>query len=309
MKIMVTGGSGFIGSHIVDKLSKDKKNEIIIYDIVKPEIDHSSNVKYVDGDICYKTSIDKAIEGCEEVYDCAGVLGTHELVFQTERAIDTNIKGAFNVVQSCLDFKVAKVFHPTKPIFKNYWENTYTISKITAENFVKMFREVYNMDITILRWMNASGPRQHIYPVRKFIPIIITQALLNENIEIYGTGNQTVDIIDVRDIANIAISSTKKGIGRDFSKVYDVGSGHAISCNEVAEYVLKKINSKSKITNLPMRIGEALDTKIAAKSHNELLQKINYKLQYSFEDTMDACIDYMKGLDINYLKKAYNFFK
>jgi UDP-glucose 4-epimerase len=309
MKILVTGGSGFIGSHIVEELAKDKNNTIYIFDIVKPDIDHSANVKYIDGDICYKTSIDKAIQGCEEVYDCAGVLGTHELVFQTERAIDTNIKGAFNVIQSCLDFKVKRIFHPTKPIFKSYWENTYTISKITAENFVRMFRDVYDMDVTVLRWMNASGPRQHLYPVRKFIPIIITQALLNEDIEVYGTGNQTVDIIDVRDIANIAINSTRKGIGKDLSKIYDVGSGHAISCNAVAEYVLKKINSKSKINHLPMRVGEALDTKIAAKSHNELLQKIDYQLQYSFEDTMNACINYMKSLDINYLKKAYNFFK
>ena len=309
MKILVTGGSGFIGSHIVQELSKDMNNQIYIYDIVKPDIDHGSNVKYVDGDICYKTSIDKAVQGCEEVYDCAGVLGTHELVFQTERAIDTNIKGSFNVIQSCFDYKVARVFHPTKPIFKNYWENTYTISKITAENFVRMFREVYSMDITVLRWMNASGPRQHVYPVRKFIPMIITQAILNKDIEIYGTGKQTVDIIDVRDIAKIAIKSTRNGIGKDLSKVYDVGSGHSISCNEVAEYVVKKINSKSKINHVPMRIGEALDTKIAAKTHNELLKKIEYKLEYSFENTMDACIDYMKNLDKDYLKKAYNFFK
>ena len=111
-------------SHKYDKkIVKDNtipKNEIIIFDIVKPEMEHKSNVKYVDGDICYKTSIDKAIIGCEEVYDCAGVLGTHELVFQTERAIDTNIKGAFNVIQSCLDYNVKRVFHPTKPIFKNF---------------------------------------------------------------------------------------------------------------------------------------------------------------------------------------------
>ncbi len=309
MKILVTGGSGFIGSHIVEELAKDKNNKIYIFDIVKPDIDHSSNVKYIDGDICYKTSIDKAIKDCEEVYDCAGVLGTHELVFQTERAIDTNIKGAFNVIQSCLDFGVKRIFHPTKPIFKNYWENTYTISKITAENFVKMFREVYKMDVTVLRWMNASGPRQHIFPVRKFVPMIITQAILNQNIEIYGTGNQTVDIIDVRDIARIAIKSTREGIGKDLSKIYDVGSGHAISCNDVADYVLKKTNSKSKIQHLPMRIGEAPDTKIAAKSHGELLKKIDYTLNYSFEETMDACIEYMNNLDINYLKKAYNFFK
>ena len=64
------------------------------------------NVKYIDGDISYKTSIDKAVKGATELYDCAGVLGTHELVFQTERAIDTNIKGAFNVIQSCIDNNV-----------------------------------------------------------------------------------------------------------------------------------------------------------------------------------------------------------
>ena len=127
--------------------------------------------------------------------------------------------------------------------------------------------------------------------------MIITQALLDKDIEIYGNGNQTVDIIDVRDIAKIAVKSTRMGIGKDLSQVYDVGSGHVISCNDVAKYVLKKINSKSKIVHLPMRIGEAPDTKIAAKTHNELLNKIDYKLEFSYEDTMDACIDYMRGLD------------
>ena len=265
-------------------------------------------MRYVDGDICYKTSIDKAIKDCEEVYDCAGVLGTHELVFQTERAIDTNIKGAFNVIQSCLDHNVKRIFHPTKPMFKNNWENTYTISKTTAENFVRMFKEVYKMNVTILRWMNASGPRQHIYPVRKFIPIVICQAMLNEDIKIYGTGNQTVDIIDVRDIANIAIKSVRSGLGKE-NTIYDVGSGNAISCNNVANIIVKKLNSKSKIKHIPMRIGEAIDTKIVAKSHSELLKKLNIKLEYSMEKTIEDCINYMKSLDSEEILKAHNFFK
>ena len=67
---------------------------------------------------------------------------------------------------------------------QNYTTETYTISKTTAENFVRMFKEVYKMDVTILRWMNASGPRQHLFPVRKFVPLVICQALLNKDIQI-----------------------------------------------------------------------------------------------------------------------------
>ena len=266
MKIVVTGGSGFVGSHIAQELCKNKNNKIYIFDIIKPEIELGKNVKFIEGDISYKTSVDKVTKGCNELYDCAGVLGTHELVSQTERAIDINIKGAFNVIQSCLDNGVKRVFHPTKPYFKNYWENTYTISKISAENFCRMYKKVYKMDITILRWMNASGARQHLYPVRKFVPLAICQALLNKNIEIYGTGNQTVDIIDVRDIAKIAIKSVRNGLGRS-SEVYDVGSGNPISCNDLAKKIIKMTNSKSKIVHLKMRVGEALNTKIVAKSH------------------------------------------
>ena len=221
MKIVVTGGSGFIGSHIVDELSKVKKNKIYIFDIVKPDFSLPENVKYIDGDISYKTSIDKAIKGAAELYDCAGVLGTHELVFQTERAIDTNIKGAFNVIQSCIDNNVKKIFHPTKPYFKTYWENTYTISKITAENFCRMFREVYKMDITILRWMNASGPRQHLFPVRKFVPLVICQALLNKDIQIYGTGKQTRTYCYVSDAIEGFLRVIAKGVS---GEAYNIGT-------------------------------------------------------------------------------------
>ena len=90
------------------------------------------------------------------------------------------------------------------------------------------------MDITIPRWMNASGPRQHLFPVRKFVPLVICQALMNRDIQIYGTGKQTVDIIDVRDIAKIAIKAVRSGLGKS-KEVLDVGSGNAISCNDLAK--------------------------------------------------------------------------
>src|SRR3989338_7427333 len=229
MKVLVTGGCGFIGSHIALELAKDPSAQVYLFDINTPEFDFPDNVKFIEGDIVYRASLDRAVQGCEEVYDCAGLLGTHELVFQTERAVDTNIRGAINVFQSCLDHKVKRIFHPTKPIFANYWENTYTITKIAAENFARMYKKVYQMDITVLRWMNASGPGQHIYPIRKFIPLSICLALLGMDIEIYGSGEQTVDIIDVRDIAKIAVESARKGVGK-IDKVWDVGTGRPMTC-------------------------------------------------------------------------------
>lgn len=307
MKVLVTGGCGFIGSHIALELAKDPNTQIYLFDIKTPEFDFPNNVKFIEGDIVYRASLDRAVQGCEEVYDCAGLLGTHELVFQTERAVDTNIRGAVNVFQSCLEHEVKRIFHPTKPIFANYWENTYTITKIAAENFARMYKKVYQMDITVLRWMNASGPGQHIYPIRKFIPLSICLALLGMDVEIYGNGEQTVDIIDVRDIAKIAIESARKGVGK-IDKVWDVGTGRPMSCNKVAQYLIKKARSSSKITYAPMRIGEPNQSNVYAKNHGELFEFIDFKLQYDPYQTLDDCVQYYSGLERDKIQIAVNYF-
>ena len=108
---------------------------------------------------------------------------------------------------------------------------------------------------------------------------------LNKDIQIYGTGKQTVDIIDVRDIAKVAIKSVRSGLGKS-EDVLDVGSGRAISCNDLAKKIVRMTDSKSKIVHIPMRIGEALNTKIVAKSHTKLFKKLNYKLQFTLDDTI-----------------------
>jgi UDP-glucose 4-epimerase len=307
VKVMVTGGSGFIGSYIALDLAKDPNNEVIVFDVRTPPFALPKNMFYVDGDICYKTTVDRWVQGCEELYDCAGVLGTHELVFNTERAIDTNIKGAFNIIQACLDHGVKRIFHPTKPCFVNYWENTYTISKIAAENFCRMYRKVYGMDLTILRWMNASGPRQHLYPVRKFIPTAICYALLGKEIVVYGSGEQTMDIIDVRDISQIAIRAVRNGLGKT-DQVWEVGTGKPLTCNRVAEYIIEKMTSTSKIKYVPMRVGEALVSNVYAKNPEDLFRLLDYQLEYSPYQTLDDCIDYYSRLDRAEIEAAYDFF-
>lgn len=307
MKMAVTGGSGFIGSYVAKELAKNSEDRIFIFDTEAPRFELPPNVKFVEGSVLYKSQLDKLFRGCEEVYDCAGVLGTHELIFQSDRAVDINIKGAVNVFQACLDQKVKRVFHPTKPLFSHEWENAYTITKIAAENFARMYREIFGMEITILRWMNASGPGQSIYPVRKFLPLAICSALLGRDIEIYGDGKQTMDIVDVRDVACIAIQAVRSGLGRE-DQIWEVGAGIPRSVCEVAQWILQKTKSSSSVTHLPMRPGEALNSNTYAKNTPELLKRIGYRLQFDLEKTISDAIDYYAAMDPAEIKKALNYF-
>ena len=109
-------------------------------------------------------------------------------------------------------------------------------------------------------------------------------------------------------ICKRAIKSVRSGLGKS-EDVLDVGSGRAISCNDLAKKIVRMTDSKSKIVHIPMRIGEALNTKIVAKSHTKLFKKLNYKLQFTLDDTIENCIDYTKSLGHDYLLKAYNFYK
>ena len=261
MKCVVTGGSGFIGSYVCEELAKDPNNEVVIFDLVPPDADFAMppNVRYVNGDIRFLEEVTSVVAGADEVYDIAGELGTSELCHANARAVTTNVVGAFNVLEACRLCGVKRVYHPTKP---NDWLNTYSITKFSSEQFCMMYQAMYGMNVAVLKWFNAYGPRQHPYPVRKLLPTLCMQAVTGSPLTIFGTGEQTVDLIYVRDIARVCIQACRE-FGR-LGKVLDLGSGEALSVNEVARMVIDFAGSSSKIEYLPMRTGEPEKSMIKA---------------------------------------------
>jgi UDP-glucose 4-epimerase len=261
MKVVVTGGAGFIGSHVALELAKDPTTEVVIFDIVVPDHDWQApdNVKYLHGDIRYLEEVLAATLGADEVYDIAGVLGTSELNSTNGRAIDTNVRGAANVLEACKINNVTRVFHPTKP---NDWLNTYSITKFGSEQFCLQYVQEHGMEIVCLKWFNAYGARQHPYPIRKLLPTLAIQASHGVPMGVFGDGEQTVDLIHVEDIAKIAIHCTRNY--GDMGKVIDVGSGDAMTVNEVANFIGKCSGNEYSIKYLPMRIGEPEKTSIKA---------------------------------------------
>lgn len=256
-KVLVTGGSGFIGSYVVNNL---KEQEIIpiIFDRNKHIV---SEDEIFLGDVRDYTSVSEAVAISDGVIHLAGVLGTSETVTDPKPAIDTNIYGSINVFQACKKYNKKCVYISVG----NYWmNNSYSITKNTAERFAWMFNNELDTNIAIVRALNAYGPGQKHAPVRKIIPNFIIPALKDESIIVYGDGSQIMDMIYVEDVADILVrallvehnnykySPTKDS---NLSPKFDAGTGIRTNVQEIAELVIKMVGSGS-IENVPMRKGE-----------------------------------------------------
>ncbi|MFH1955868.1 MAG: NAD-dependent epimerase/dehydratase family protein [Patescibacteria group bacterium] len=182
--ILVTGGNGFIGSHVVENLL-NKGHVPIIFDRKGPTA-QVKGVSYFWGDIINKNSVDEAVLNSDGVIDLAGILGTSETVDNPFPCIETNILGALNVFEACR----SHVKPAVQISLGNFWmNNPYSISKNTAERLALMYNKEHGTRIAIVRGLNAYGEGQKHAPVRKIIPNFIVRALRNTPIEIYGDGS------------------------------------------------------------------------------------------------------------------------
>lgn len=255
MKSVVIGANGFMGRAIVRQLLACRC-DVYSYDI---NGDDPIEGLIQGGDVRDRDRCDLMVEGADEVYNLAGVLGTSELNETISQAIKTNVGGSVNVFQACMDAGVKRVFYPVKP---NPWRNTYTITKEAAEEFALMFHEQGPTEFCLHRWFNAYGPEQHTHPVRKIIPTFMLLARFQLPIQIFGTGQNVVDMIYSEDLARAAVWAMHNGYHMGEPK--DFGAGLPRTVLEVARAVIEVTGSKSGIEHVPMREGETEGTVLVA---------------------------------------------
>lgn len=292
MKILVTGGQGFLGCHLVKHL-KDQGHEPVIFDrsfrYVHTEDSPEGAVGFFQGDIRDREAVDEAINLTDRWVNLAGLLGTSELVNDPFPAIDTNIKGALNC------FEAARKYG--KPGLQiavgNHWmENPYSISKTTAERFARMYNHEHDTSIRIVRAMNVFGPGQKHRPVRKMFPNFAIPALLNKPITIYGDGTQIMDVIYVNDVVNILSRLLLEDTVNCFW-TYEIGAG-PVTVNKIVSIILDVSGSHSKVNYVPMRRGEKEKSvvQISGKGWDLLYQYLGIlpqhltPLRYAFTKTV-----------------------
>lgn len=252
-KVIVTGGAGFIGRHVAQELFH-RGHEVIIYDAVQPDFNFGQQkCTFFKGDIRDKNKLEGIMQGVQEVYHFAGLLGTAELFRNPQEAFDVNVRGLINILEFAVQMSVKIIFYPSTPYI---WRNIYSLSKKTGEELCLIYNRAYRLDIRILRLWNIYGPYQDIHMVRKAVPFFVLQALLGNPLEIFGDGNQIVRLVYVQDAAETIIDFVK--LPGQYQHPYDLSTGLCVTMpvKQLAELIIKLCDSSSAIVYLPRRKGE-----------------------------------------------------
>lgn len=277
-KILVVGGQGFIGCHVVDNLLSKGYDVTIFdrhYDAAKwDEYGWTGKVTFQLGDLKDRDAVFDAVNLSDAVLNLGGLLGTSEMINNPIPAVEVNILGALNVFDAIRLYKKRGF----QIAVGNYWmNNPYSITKSTAERFALMYNKEHHTDIRVLRGMNIYGERQKHRPIRKIFPNLVIPALLGKDITLYGSGEQVMDLIYVKDFAEVLVRiALYDDIPNDI--VYEAGVGGGMTINKATQLVLELTNSMSKVNHVEMRQGENKDAivEISEEGWENLKKYVNF---------------------------------
>ena len=288
MKILVTGGHGFIAGYVIEELKRRGHTPVVT-------VRHYEKNPLLEDCVIYYTDIRDyagvygAVEHSDGVIHLAGLLGSSENIRQAKIMNDVNIDGALNILNACDNFHIPGVIIGVGNWFEN---NTYSISKTTAERYTLMYAKNFKTQVNVVRALNAIGPRQKWGKINKIIPTFINAALRNQDIKVYGGKKKCgiMDMIYVGDLARVLVKVLfDKSMSGDIGKIFEAGTGKGHEVYKIAEMVIRMTGSKSKIVEVPMRPGESERSIVVAKNP--------YPFEYrKLRDILKETIEYYRGL-------------
>ena len=307
MKAVITGGAGFIGSHLVEELSRDGFEIHVVDNLRTGFLKNLENLKYAQFHKVSITERDKIFEIVEDVdyiFNFAALVSVPESVMNPRETVEINVKGLLNILDAAKENNVKKVIHissaavygddPELPKVTSMRPNPkspYAITKLDGEYYCNFYKNEFGLNTTSLRFFNVFGPRQD--PKSQYaaaIPIFIEKAIKNEEITIFGDGEQTRDFIFVKDVVNACIKASKK---TDVSGVFNVALGRSISINEIAKKIIEITESKSKIVYKPERAG---DIKHSLASVDQTKDLLDFNPSYDLNKGLEETIKYFKEI-------------
>jgi UDP-glucose 4-epimerase len=268
VRILVTGGSGFVGSHLAEKLLEDGHSVVVLDNLSTSHfknlenISDNPNFKFIDGSVLDTTKLEELISNTDYIFHLAAAVGVFNIVKKPLDSLLVNIRGTENILELANKYKIPVLITSSSEVYgKNTKDSlsetddriigsptilrwSYSEAKAIDESLAMAYFVEHKLHVRIVRFFNTVGPRQ-VGNYGMVVPRFIKMALNNEPITIYGDGKQTRCFGHIYDVIEglILVAFNNKTIGQ----VINIGNNKEISIHELAKLIIEKTNSKSEI--------------------------------------------------------------
>jgi len=268
--ILVTGGAGFIGSNLVDKLSPDNKVVVLdnLFSGLLSNLEKSKDrITFVKGDVLDKGLVKDIVAEVDYIFHFAAHVGNIRSIKDPAFDMEVNIRGTLNLLEACRNSNVKRLVysssgaifgeakylpideeHPLNP------ESPYAVSKLAAEKYCFAFHKVYGVPTTALRYFNVYGPRQDTSEYANAISIFLSKTREGKPLTIFGDGKQTRDFIFVKDVAkaNILVATHPAAVG----EIFNIATGKENSIEQLVNLIKQVSAKESQVIYAAPRAGE-----------------------------------------------------
>jgi UDP-glucose 4-epimerase len=268
MRVLITGGAGFIGSHLA--LALQKRVAVRIVDNLRTGQRRrleGRNVDFVQASVLDTAALRSAMSGADVVFHLAAMVGLQESMDNPRDCIETNVIGTFNVLEAAADAGVRKLVFassaaiygdeprvPTSETASPNPKSLYALTKLDGEYLCEMFLREERLKTATLRFFNVFGPGQDpTNPYAAAVPTFLRRAMCGEEVTIFGDGEQTRDFVYVEDIVSSLLFVAENS---NLTGAYNCGYGYQTTINEIARRILQLTQSESRLIHLPARSGD-----------------------------------------------------
>ncbi|MDY0082593.1 MAG: NAD-dependent epimerase/dehydratase family protein [Ignavibacteriaceae bacterium] len=304
MKILVTGGAGFIASHIVDAFIKEGHRIVVVDDLSTGfEKNVNTKAKFVKANICDKELAELfEKENFDVVNHHAAQMDVRRSVKDPEFDAKTNILGTINLLQNCVKYNVKKFmfastggaiygeqdYFPADEKHNTQPKSPYGISKLAVEKYLYFYNSEYDLNYTILRYANIYGPRQNPFGEAGVVAIFSTKLLKSEQPNINGDGKQTRDYVFVGDVVKANVIT----LTDNNSDIYNIGTGIETDVNQLFNYLNHITNANKEEKHGPPAPGEQMRSVITS---DKMFRKFGWRPDTKLEDGLKGTVDFFKS--------------
>ncbi|NGM70326.1 SDR family oxidoreductase [Natronolimnobius sp. AArcel1] len=299
-RILITGGAGFIGSHLARTLVAE--NEVVILDALTTG--SRSNVPdgatFIEGDIRDDAALERAIDGVDVIFHEAALVSVERAIDDPPLSHAINVGATLSLLEAARDHDVRVVLassaaiygHPESVPIDEAEPKTpaspYGIDKHSIDQYARQYHDQYGLEVVALRYFNVFGPGQVAGPYSGVISIFLEQALAGESITVEGDGSQTRDFVYIDDVVQAnCLAATSATSGHAFN----IGTGQAVTIREVAEQIQEQTGTDAAIVHTEPRAGDIDHSRADISAAKAAL---GYEPTVSFEDGLEHTLEWYR---------------